>query len=601
MDYETTNIIPSKSNSSIITSKSTNLCPFCHNFERTAKIDKKNFCKRHSSPFTCLIPKCYSVFPSKDFLIPHYRSHLNLASNSFLCNICLGVLDCSRNESKKKHTHQNLPKLITCCSIRFPTMTDFVCHKLQEHNGQIISKKYINSNGSTINPLKQNQKRSRRKKRLGAVKSAKRVEVNKIVDMPQILETPNSSCTGIFVCKLCPSLFSSLSDFVEHSESSHNITYKLKENEIKLCPLCDENYDISNFIEHISKCTDTMKVGDDSLNQYGCIHCQQIFSGMTASQFRNHFNYCRSFEVDDTDDNREKSRKCKNCIFESTNLENCLQHANSYCIYYKLKMKYAKECCEKDKVLERMKSQKQTAADILLVFIKPEITSDNVKINQSYCDWSRQKFLETYNYFCNNCKKGFYSCNVFLNHLTSRGVKCRSDTQIYCIRCVNDFDNVDSFNEHLPNMPPPPCIPLTPGTSVITTLNGHKPFIENNLSKTIKVEPCNYELNETTHYFNEEVNIVVDPVIINNATINLQLDDNDEIKNLELNDGILFQESEDSKSDLNGTLVKESKDSVFNDQLFQDIEFSNDDLKSVVKIDEEKPDINLLTTLDSTN
>lgn len=593
MDNKTI-ITPSKSsNNSITTSKPTSLCPFCHNFEKTAKIDEKNFCKKHSTPYSCLVPKCYSVCPSKDILIHHYRSHLNLDSHSYLCHICFGILDCSRSDSKKKHTHQDLVKLLTCCSTFFPTMTDFVCHKLLEHNGSIISRK------SNINPLNQNLKRPRRNKRFRALRS-KRAKVDKIIDTPKLPETPNSGFTGIYVCKLCPTVYPTLSDFVEHSEKSHDIPYQLKENEIKLCPLCDENYDILNFVEHIAKCTNTMKVGDDSLNQYGCVHCQQIFSGMTASQFRNHFNYCRSFEVDGIDDNSEKSRRCKNCMFESTNLENCIKHANSYCIYYKLKMKYAKESYEKDKVMEREISQKQTANDISLVFIKPENASDSVKINPSYCDWSRQKILETFSYYCNSCDKGFFSLNVFRNHLSCKGVKCRPNSLLYCIRCVSDFDSVVSFNTHLPSVPPmPSSVPITYTETGDSDISSHKPFIEIHSSKSIiKVESSNYELNETTHFYNEEEDIVMDPIVVSNNANNLQLDDdNEEIENLENNDSTLFQESEDFKTDIKSVLFKESKDSIFDHQLFHEIEASDVDLQSIVKIDENKP--NVINSLDS--
>lgn len=595
MDYNREIITPSKLNNSITTSKPSSLCPFCHNYEKTAKIDVKHFCKKHSNPYSCLVPTCYSVFTSKDILIHHYRSHLNLASNSYLCNICLGILNCSRNESKKKHVHQNLESRLTCCSLFFPTMADFVCHKLLEHDGDIISKK------SNIDPLNQNLKRPRKNKKFRALRSTKRTKVEQMINGPKISETPNTGYSGIYDCKLCPTVYSTLSDFVEHSEKSHDISYRLKENEIKLCPLCDENYDTLKFVEHIAMCTNTMKVDNDSLNQYGCIHCQQIFSGITASQFRNHFNYCRSFEVDGIDDNSEKSRRCKNCMFESTNLENCIKHANSYCIYYKLKMKYAKESYEKDKVAERVKSQIQTASDISLVFIKPE-NADDVKINPSYCDWSRQKILKTFNYHCNSCDKGFFSRNVFLNHLTCKGVKCRSNTLIYCIRCINDFDNVVSFNKHLPSAPPMPSgVPIAyTETSATDVIPIHKPFIEIHPSKSIKVEPSIYELNETTQFYNAEENIVMGQIVANSNANNLQLDDeNEEMENLENNDGTLFQESEDFKSDVKSGLLKESEDSVFNNQLFHEIEASDIDLQSIVKIDEDKPNVNLFNGLDS--
>ncbi|KAL5242429.1 hypothetical protein ACI65C_009839 [Semiaphis heraclei] len=387
------------------------------------------FCPKHSRPYACLIKDCHSVFPNREVFIPHYRTHLNLNSSKFMCHQCFDVLTCWR---RKGHIHQNVSDLFKCCSLTFPSITKLVLHKLINHSAIVVS-----SNGQSRILQKPNMS----------------VQKTELDDIKVDLDVPDKvSCNeiikdnGSFKCSHCPLYLTTVLEFIDHNKIKHKSLIALKEKGIKLCPLCDNSYFIEHFSEHIEMCTNTLKVGEKSLNYYGCVHCKNIFTDISAREIRNHVLYCKSFTLGIV--NNKLHHKCSNCTFTSADDKLCLEHANFNCIYLQLKMRYAMGPDEKNKVIERMEFIKHNTQQQ-----EDENNEQLLGITKEFCNIARQKLLKCYKYYCIYCKNHFFDQVVFFKHLTPAGSYCRSQSLIYCQKCVTEFETVAEYHGHLPSMP----------------------------------------------------------------------------------------------------------------------------------------------------
>jgi len=414
------------------------VCIFCtyqHQELSRNTINHILFCSKHSEPYACLIENCHSVFPNKLVFIQHYRTHLNLNNSTFLCNTCFSVLTCPRRTVMLAHTHQNLSDLFKCCSLTFTTMTKFVLHKLINHCAIVVTS---HNRSRTIRKQNLNIKKTE----LDNIKVD--LDVPDIVPRNQIIED-----NGSYKCYRCPKYFNNILKFIDHCKIKHNNIITLKEKGIKLCPLCDNSYLNEQFTEHLENCTNTLLVGDKSLNHYGCVYCRAIFTDVSSREFRNHVLYCKSFKLGII--NNKLHHKCMNCTFASTDDNLSLVHANSNCMHFQLKMRYAMGPNEQDKVMERMEFIKQNTEqqeDIVCT-----IDEENLSSSKTVCNTARQKLLKFYNFFCNNCENLFFDKIIFFKHLTETGSYCRLQTLIYCQKCLTEFNTLEEYQGHLPSMP----------------------------------------------------------------------------------------------------------------------------------------------------
>ncbi|XP_025195288.1 uncharacterized protein LOC112594615 isoform X2 [Melanaphis sacchari] len=532
-------------------------CVFCfYQYNEVSTNVHRNiqFCTKHSKPHTCLVKNCNTVFPSKEIFFTHYRHHLNLDINTYLCRICLGIIDCPRRTMTKNHTHQNVTDLFKCCSTNFTTMIKFVLHKLVYHDTVVIM-----SNTRSHNLKKMNQNvLFPTKCKIEPFDVKDDVTLTSKEEQDKVNKVDN----GSYQCSDCTSqFFKTVKEYVEHSKRKHKNTLMLKESEIRLCPLCDNNYFFSKFVEHIENCTNTMKIGDKNLNCYGCIHCKCIFTKLTASQFRNHVLFCKTFSIVTIDNKAYK--KCVNCTFQTCDDNLALTHASSNCLYFQLKMRYALGPDEKKKVLQRMEfdeeiSKQQVDKDCT----DNEATSDTSKVK---CDTSRQYLLKSYNYFCNNCHNLFFDKHTFLHHMTVLGFNCRSNTLVYCQRCLTDFKSETDFIKHLPNMPK--AAPLI----------------------SIKSEEIDSNSNNTEDIIIESV---IEHSNQNGNDGNYSYDgyNRNDVKVFEMNGNRYFQGQGVSGTDVRSS-VQFSEPGGSNDYTDQEMEFNTNDnyMQCVV---EEKPDLN---------
>lgn len=442
--------------------KFVNICPFCKSddFKNNVSLkagSKIRLCKKHSRVYTCLAPDCQLVFPTLDVFLQHYRFHLDLPSNDSMCHSCFQLLNDSKIFMTTEHKHQDLSELMTCCSETFSSMTDFALHKIIRHSATVsMIHLEVSAGVTTCNPKYLN-KCLKDEPEICAVKN-NMPGANSIQSIDKIY----SNAVGSYSCKICNYKCVSVMEFIEHSEKKHNLIFPLKESGIKLCPICELNYSIENFDEHVVKCTNTMVIGNNlPLNHYGCIICKATFDDITPKEFRCHFLFCKSFQK--ASYVGKVVEYCINCNFRSDNQYYCIVHANSCCIHFKLRMKYAMGPFEKIKVETNLISINNDNED------NYEVNSDSVNIHYSslsnpkiiplnevqdttrikLCDGSIRKKLGDYNYFCNYCKKSFYSSTIFHNHLIDTGELCRPISLWYCENCLTDFNDSTEYEQHL--------------------------------------------------------------------------------------------------------------------------------------------------------
>jgi len=327
-------------------------------------------------------------------------------------------------------------------------MFKFAVHKLLEHSAIVVT-----HNNRLRAPKRSNKTTRGSKKCKNEPIDTNTVHVSK-KDLNQ--KNPNEKSIGSYKCPNCPHFFTTVLAFVDHNRRKHNNLYPLKESGIKLCPLCDINYHFKKFVEHIGNCTNTMRIGNESSKRFGCVYCKCIFDNISASNFRNHILYCKSFQIIQI--NGVNYKKCMNCTFTSTDDNSCLVHAVKYCIYFQLKMRYAMGPEEMEKAVQRMEFDEENAQDPMTEGNYQENLMGNETLpstSRPTCNVVRQNMLKSYNYFCNNCSKYFFDKNVFLYHLMDNGENCRLKTLVYCERCLTDFETEELFLDHLPFRPPP--------------------------------------------------------------------------------------------------------------------------------------------------
>jgi len=321
-------------------------------------------------------------------------------------------------------------------------MTKLVLHKLVNHCAIIVS-----SNNRSRTLQKQNLNIN--------ITELDNIKVG--LDVPGTVPPCNQIIkdNGSFKCYRCSKYFTNISEFIEHTKIKHKNLITLKDQGIKLCPLCDHSYLNEQYSEHIENCTNTFQVGDKSLNNYGCIYCINILTNLSPREFRNHALYCKSFKLFTVDN--KIHHKCINCTFTSTSDDLCLEHANSNCIFLQLKMRYAMGPDEKLKVERQMEYFMHNTEQ------QEDENTNNVELlsSNTFCNTARQKLLKFHKYFCNTCKHLFFNKDMLLKHMTDTGSYCRSQTLVYCQKCLTDFNTWEEYEGHLPSMPEAsPILPI---------------------------------------------------------------------------------------------------------------------------------------------
>jgi hypothetical protein len=392
-----------------------------------------------------------------DVFLQHYRFHLDLPINNSVCYTCFEVLNSSKILINTEHKHQDLSELMACCSKKFTSMTDFALHKIIKHSATIsMMHLEISTDFKNNNPRFENLNKCLKDELDKCVAKIDTTEASSIMHTNYIYMDAKDS----YNCKVCNYECFSVMEYVEHSAKKHNKVLAQKENGIKLCPICDLNYAIEYFDEHIDKCTNTMIINKKlPLKHFGCVICKAIFDDVTPKQFRCHFLFCKSF--------KKKFYKgkeidiCVNCNFKSDDQSASLLHANSSCIYFQLKMKYAMGPNEKVIVEKKLKSCENDNEDNcefnfdsihihrLNLFCPKLIPIIKAQGNHLYCDPIIRKDIEDYNFLCNNCGSTFYSLTIFEQHLIDTGEVCRSISLLYCKKCLTDFNDYNEFLQHL--------------------------------------------------------------------------------------------------------------------------------------------------------
>ncbi|CAH1724373.1 unnamed protein product [Aphis gossypii] len=507
-------------------------------------------CPKHSKPYTCLIDDCYTVFPNKGVFMEHYSAHLNIRNTDSLCRKCMLVLT-SPSSTTSNHTHQTLSDFFKCCSEKFPTMHKFVVHKLMKHDTFVISAHNRSPISNKLYPFVM----SPPKCKIEPIDAKDDVLLTTTVVQNEVNEGGERESS--YKCKICSLLCFTLNEYVEHCKRKHNKQLTLKESGIQLCPLCDIDFLCYNFVEHVEKCTNTMKVGDKKLNHFGCVYCKVVFTKVSASIFRKHVLFCRTFKVKCINNIAYKS--CINCNFQTTDDNSAVSHANNECIYFQMKMKFAIGPGEKQKVMDRMN---------LLEEYSKELGNKNCTDNEIIlpstskviCDSRRRRMLKWYNYYCFNCHNAFFDKHIFYYHLNGPQSVCRPSSLIYCTRCVNDFYCEKDYTLHLPNMPK-----AAPLVSI-------KPEI-----KSEEIDPSYY----------------IEDIIMDSSVVfpNQSDDEDDDIKVFDMNGIRPFQEQTITINDIRSNAQFQEQEVSNYDNTDQEMEFnSNDEYMQCVV--EEKPDLN---------
>lgn len=397
--------------------------------------------------FTCVVPGCKKVFTNQQNNLDHYRHHADLTNEYSTCRVCLKD---TRKVKGFLNVCDHINDMIYCpfCGIHFSTLYESAIHKIDTHYA-LIACGENNIVGCPVCSLV-----------FDCDVSPTEHYIKCFTKMILESESYEAMCngsrniSGTLKCKYCDVHSATVKEYLGHSAGAHKNIYVLKETGIQLCPLCDKNYAVQDFVSHIEKCTDSLKIGD---NQYGCAYCKEVYSDLSPVLFRHHFIYCKSFKVN-IDCNNKRHFKCLNCTFESHDDDSCIDHANYQCIYHQLKKKYAMGPNEQDEVVRRLQLQeKYSNTDGQSVVNQTQHNDSNRKT--LHCDLSRYKLLKDAQYLCNVCNRLFYNDFVFKEHIDASGRKCRQTKTWYCRQCVSDFSSEDDFrahklvNDHLAKVP----------------------------------------------------------------------------------------------------------------------------------------------------
>jgi len=209
-------------------------------------------------------------------------------------------------------------------------------------------------------------------------------------------------------CKYCGLISNGINEFFKHLSKVHYIVVSLRYNRIRFCPLCERDCKIDDFLKHIHNCVNTMKVGDLLLNQFLCTVCNVVFNDVTDCQFRKHFLFCKSFQKFDYFG--KLHYKCINCTFESNNIDLCMYHASSTCLYIRINLKYTLNSYE---------------------------TEETKYLNE--IKYGTKPFID-FDYFGNKYPP--------FEQLVNDGANCISVKQWYCLLCHADFKNCDELKAH---------------------------------------------------------------------------------------------------------------------------------------------------------
>ncbi|XP_050534810.1 uncharacterized protein LOC126901920 [Daktulosphaira vitifoliae] len=669
-----------------------NSCPLCINFnDKHLQYNTHELCSKHTNAFTCLVPNCYYIFATLELFIKHYRRHINLKTNTYLCRQCFKVLESPR-KSKLGHSHQDISIFLVCCSTKFLTMSDFVLHKIQKHSGKIIhsnaqykqfaldfitpintfsklntdfecvncelftclvpncnnvynvkstnyrhyvqhaniSEKFSTCSICLYSCLEINYVKHGIHKSPSIKCSICNVEFESIHNLAEhrlfkhnsvILCSPNlfpgcpvcniefendidtykhylvcltkknediiklsdvkinSSVNSFvsrkaktkedissYVCKMCGLSCFSVLEYVEHAKKEHKMYIMLKENGIKLCPLCDQNFLSNDFVAHIEQCTNSMKIEDMLKNCFKCVYCNFIFEDLAPSQFRAHLLYCKSFE--EKVENGINYYCCLNCTFRTREHSATLGHATSFCIYFQLKMKYAMGPDEKLKVEERENLLKEAK---IIVECKEDFPSINGKLSCKNCPqkflsykeavehWKRCSMAASLStiqkskskpcfFFCTQCKSRFFNQTLYQNHILRH--KGTSQDQILrswqCGTCWTSFDSEVELNNHST------IHELQAGVPTAVPINAET----DTLIKMEDIQDCDMESKCL------EQDVILDEVFINGNQINsiskinhIILDNFNDQNNVTMDDDNLIDDIED-KPDLGHILME---------------------------------------------
>lgn len=461
--------------------------------------------------FTCTVSGCNHVYSNRKNNCDHYRQHANISIEFSTCGMCLmnhRLVDGLRGRCD----HKNKCIKCTSCNIEFDALYELAKHKLDFHMAIVLCDEN-NIPGCPIctkifepgfNPFDHYPQCFARNLKIG--QSTASIAINNSNETSVAPKVNH----GSLKCKECNQHFSSANDYVAHSKKSHHNTYELKKTGIRLCPLCDLNYDVSRFTNHIAKCTDSMRVGNTTLNKYGCAVCKNIYTEFTPSKFRCHYMFCKSF-TSFTDVHGERYYNCMNCTFLCNDYSMAEAHANSYCVYLQLKTRFAMRPNEKEEVEERKKFEEKYSKvnnSWPKVVQSPSANSPGCFVptqetpldshSEFYCNSLRRGQLGGYAFFCIYCNNAFFNEYIFSEHVNADGVKCRLNKTYYCKKCVTDFESENDFIAHDLNHDHLPAVPdAIPIDSVNHDINEPTGTLQQ-----IKNEPFSYD-KSTDVTFNE--------------------------------------------------------------------------------------------------
>lgn len=300
-------------------------CIFCTgNCQNILKVNdlKKKLCRQHSSKlFTCLCKNCNYVFTNRDYFIRHYRFHLNLDKQTYLCRTCFKILNCSRNLIKVDHKHQDLKKLYVCCSTFFSSMTDFVLHKLQKHRARICGTlaKVQESIAQTVpwNSVENDYATVDDPKQLFTCLEPNCDKVFNVLTHNRDHYRQHANIAKEYhLCGICLTKFNGERDYKLHS---------VHENHLIMCHECDSRFtSLHDLAKHKIQIHNSIVLcGDDSVP--GCPVCLTYFQSNDEAQ--EHYAACYDFENED-------NKKLVNTSLNSTKTINI--HGSYVCKYCSL-------------------------------------------------------------------------------------------------------------------------------------------------------------------------------------------------------------------------------------------------------------------------
>jgi len=245
--------------------------------------------------FTCNVPGCNKVFSTNINNYCHYRQHAKISGETSMCSICL-LRYPPENYSKKHCEHKNQSFTCYLCSINFVTLHEFAMHKLDNHSAVIYCNEKDVIGCPVCGCFFANSGDSRKHYKQCLIKLKRHVFNDEIPDSSIVMRYLESNENGNIQCTKCKGYLSSLDDYIYHSKTVHNNLFMLKDIEISLCPICDQNYFSKQFIEHFELCTMSMSF-DAKNSHFSCAICKVNFYNIPPSIFRSHFLFCKSFRT----------------------------------------------------------------------------------------------------------------------------------------------------------------------------------------------------------------------------------------------------------------------------------------------------------------